>query len=474
MTTGMTTAEKDALDETQATFERAYIVTVPVLEATNNKDVPQRFYKDATLAKSDYVKKTGETTDETLWNAISSSVAEAYVVTKTIQLSKTDYIYRNSYMTAAEIATIKGKVSSDIATEIDKVVVPAYYCTEAGKYGGNYYETGHNYRALAAYSAMSKSDREKFTFNYDALDLLIDPYYSKNAAGTQTLYGEGKKYQYDGNYTTENAVKDLTNGNKAQYSLATSIDYSATYKGTTSLTYTADDNSSKTATDGTVLSRSEYERLPNEQYYWAPITVDNTSNTYYVVKQTIILGDTPYAAGQVISQSTYDGLGGSDQAKVAKLTFTSTGDYYYCREGYTINSSSYADDDVNKGKVTDILKTDNNVYNTSVPAGIVISSDNYNELINKQKNFAIHGLAPTETSSLYVTGGSDIFDLSAEKIITVVYHPRERAPCAEHPPELQEWRAHRGGYPSAKHHPAGYHHQHCRTLRHTWRLRGYR
>ena len=41
--------------------------------------------------------------------------------------------------------------------------------------------------------------------------------------------------------------------------------------------------------------------------------------------------------------------------------------------------------------------------------------------MNKQVNFTIHGIAPTEVSTLYVSRNSDIFDLSKEKIITVIY-----------------------------------------------------
>lgn len=383
----------------QATFKPAYIVTVDLLETTKGSGddaVAQRLHKGATLAEDDYTQAN--------WTAMSGSVDEAFVVTKTIQLSKTEFIYRGTYMSEAEKESLASTYTS-LATEINKSVVPAYYCTSAGKYGGNYYETGKNYRALAAFTSMSESDRDKFTFNYDALDLLIDPTYGR---------AEGVKYQYDSSAATLEGAQ----ANKAKYSLATPIDYSATYKGDDSFTYLADDETYKTATTGTELSRTEYESLPNERYHYAPITV-GSAGTYYVVKKTIVLGDTPYAAGQVISTETYNGLSASDREKVESLNFTSTGTYYYCREGYTINSSLYTSPLT--GAVTDILQTENNVYTTTVPAGIVISEGNYENLVNKQANFSIHGLAPTETSSLFVTRGSDIFDLSAEKIITVIY-----------------------------------------------------
>ena len=392
----------------QATFKEAYIVTADVLETTKGSDdnaVVQRLHKGATLAQEDYTAGN--------WTAMSGSVAPAYVATSTVQLSKTEFIYRNTYLTESEKTTLYNRfkdgtdAEKKIAADINKFVVPAYYCTTAGKFGGNYYEAGHNYRGLTAFTSMSASDRDNFEFNYDALDLLIDPTYGQ---------AEGAKYQYDGkNFTTATQAKT----NKATYSLATPIDYSATYKGTTSLTYTADDNTQKTATSGTELTRSEYERLPNEQYYWAPIDVTDVSKTYYVVKNTIVLGDTPYAAGQVITVETFNGLSPNDRNNVESLTFSSTGTYYYCREGYTIKTSDY--ESPKTGAVTDITAANSTPITDNVPVGTIISSENYNDLVNKQKNFSIHGLAPTETSTLYVTRGSDIYDLSAEKIITVIY-----------------------------------------------------
>ena len=408
-------AQKAALG-TQATFHKAYIVTVNELETTKGSGVDAvslRLHKGATLAEEDYTASE--------WSSMRSSVDEAYVVTSTVQLSKTEFVYRDTYMSKADWTTLYNRykdgtdAEKKIAEEIKNSIVPAYYCTVAGKYGGNYYEAGKNYRALAAFTAMSPEDREKFTFNYDALDLLIDPTYGR---------AEAQKYQYDGkNYTTTANVEQ----NKATYSLPSSIDYTATYKGDASLSYKKDNGDEATATNGTELTRTEFESLPNEQFYWAPITVSNTEDTYYVVKETIVLGDTPYAAGQVITKDTYDGLNGSDKAKVATLEFSNTGLYYYCRKGYTINASYYAGTD-KTGAVTDIS---GQTHTDMVEAGTVINAENestsatnvygYENVINKQTNFSFHGKSPTETSTLFVTRGSDIFDLSKEKIITVIY-----------------------------------------------------
>ena len=392
----------------QASFYPAYIVTADVLETTNKNDVEQRFHKDATLSKEDY--------SDGVWATMTSSVDEAYVVTSTIQLSKTEFIYRNTYMSEAKRQDLYDsykdgtEAEKKIAAAILENIVPAYYCTTAGKYGGNYYETGHNYRGLAAFSSMPESDRSKFTFNYDALDLLIDPNYSRNSSGV-VVHAEGQKYQYD------SAAGDLAGAtaNKAQYSLPTPIDYTATYKGGTSLTYIDDNDTEQTATNGDVLSRTEYERLPNEQYHFAPITVGK-AGAYYVVTETIVLGDTPYAAGQVITKETFDGLNADDKLKVQTINFTTTGTYYYCRDAFTMNADNY----VTTPTLTDVIATET-TYTSAVPKGAVINNVDYAELINKQKNFSIHGMAPTETSTLYVARNSDINDLTAEKIITVVY-----------------------------------------------------
>ena len=393
-----------AIPANQATFKPAYIVTADLIETKNKQGNDQRLHEGATLAREDY-------TDDQ-WSAMNGKVNEAYVATSTVQLSKTEFIYRNTYIPKSKY--------DELTPEVRATIQPAYYCTAKGKYGGNYYAQGHNYRALAAFTAMSPEDRAHFTFNYDALDLLIDPNYSKNPATGIVIHPEGEKYQYD----SEAATKAGADANLAHYSLPTSIDYTATYKGTSPLPYKTDSNADATATAGTNLTRTEFERLPNEQCHWAPITVA-APGTYYVVKEVIILGDTPYAAGQVLTAETYNGLNASDKAKVVTLNFTEAGKYYYCHEDYTINASYYTGSG-KTGAVTPVGSE--TTLTTTVRAGTIINENNgttgiygYENIINKQINFSFHGKSPTETSTLFVTRGSDIFDLSKEKIITVIY-----------------------------------------------------
>ena len=254
--------------------------------------------------------------------------------------------------------------------------VPAYYCSTAGRYGGDYYDNTKNYRALTAWSSMSDTDRANFTYNYDALDLLVDPTYG----GT-----EGQKYQYDGYNSYSDANKD-----KMIYSLEKPVDYTAVYHGTNDSDYGL--------VNGKEYTRTEYEALPNEQRHYAPIGV-SAAGDYYVVKDFFIVGETPYPVGTVISSATYASL--TDDTKTNKIeiiTFEAADagkTFYYCRENWS-NGGNHV-------------------------IGEVINESTYSQLTNKQKGFTIHGVIPMETSTLFVSRNSDIFDLSKDKIITVVY-----------------------------------------------------
>ena len=451
-------------DLKQAKFERAWLVTedvdVPVAGGTERHQKTGTAISQTEAAKSEY----------------SGKAAEAYYCTSTIKLSETEYIYLGSRMTLDEKNTYIGNVNNDIkaivgrdATNINKLsdlseteqaaltpskmteltsllnlkkdmndnIVEAYYCTEAGLYGGNYYVGDKNYRALEVFSSMSKEDRDKFTFNYDALDLLIDPDYSKRPTGN---IPEGKKYQYD------SALETLAGAeaNRAGYSLTRPVDYTAEYTGTADLYYLPDgktdeaDKVNAKVDTYKELSRTEFESLTNEQRHYAPIVV-NAAGSYYVVNTPFQIGNTLYAVGSTISDEAYRSLGETDRSNVSVFTFTAddldgalTKTFYYCREEYEAVSP-----------VKSIKVSDNSSYaagatyavGATVPVGAVIGSDDiikegttsdveyygYSNLPNDQKNFIIHGISPTETSTLFVSRESDIFDLSKEKIITVVY-----------------------------------------------------
>ena len=397
----------------QAIFEEAYVVTAEC------SDDNRHYYKGAAVSK-------------TVGTSAGVSASPAYVCTGTIKLSSTEYIFVNDLMTYSEKETLKTNYPS-AATDIEKLVVPAYYCTSAGLYGGNYYEAGKNYRALEAWSAMSESDRDNFTFNYDAFDLLIDPTYGQ---------AEGQKYQYDSAAGTLVGAK----ANPAQYSLETPIDYTATYDGTSldagktvhvKHAGGAEEDVTNIVT-GDMLERNVYESLLNEQYHYAPIEVDVSKATnYYVVNESFYYKE-PFAAGQVIDAETYNSLPNSTeegglnyQNNVDVLTFSETGTYYYCRDSYTIEKGTSGGKPVKAVIANGDAIAVNTVIapESTVPVGFVISqngddgvhTNGYKSLTNKQLDFTISGVSPMETSTLYVSRDANFDDLSKEKIITVVY-----------------------------------------------------
>ena len=391
----MKTNHSSAIPGGQAEFEKAYIVTN---EYTNG----------------DVHLNVGSTVPENKKDEMEGYVAPAYICTSTIQLSKTEFIYVGNRMTQADKDAYKTAYPS-LATIIEADIVPAYYCTEDGLYGGNYYEANKNYRGLEVWSSMSKTDRDKFEFNYDAFDVLIDPRYGRDEDGTSVIHPERQKYEYD----SADGTKDAAEANPAGYSLEKPVDYKATYNGNDETT----PHNGITLKNGKEYSREDYEKLPNEKRHYTTIDVKEAGNVY-VVKTAFLVGNTPYAVGTVISANTYNSLGQSDQANVTTLTFTEDQKgkiFYFCREPYTVGENTEGVAVEIAGIEGSVLEKDNYAVGDDVPVGVVISKTNYDALANRQTDFTIHGIAPTETSTLYVSRFSDIFDLSKEKIITVIY-----------------------------------------------------
>lgn len=423
---GVVTSHPEVIPaEGQAFFEDAYVITSAV---------------DVTVGTSTRHLNPGaviSATEKTSYGLSEANSSPAYICTRTIQLSATDYIYQGTKMSSTEKDGYITRLTADIKAilpaaenvtkisdlteeqlkdltadqkrnlaqlltvreEIKSDVIPAYYCKTAGLYGGDYYESGKNYRGLAIWSSMSKDDREKFAFNYDALDLLIDRTYS----GTV-----GKKYQYD----SEAATLQGAQNNPAGYSLDKPVDYTATYNG-----------SDPELETGKEYTREQFEALANEKRHYSGIVVNDKDATYYVVNTSFQIGNTPYAVGSTISSSVYETLGDTDKGYITKLQFSEIGTYYYCRENYTIGEkgSGVAVNCAVGVTVNGQQQSGSYSINDNVPLGVVIDATNYVSLVNKQVNFTIHGIAPTEVSTLYVSRNSDIFDLSKEKIITVIY-----------------------------------------------------
>ena len=309
---------------------------------------------------------------------------------------------------------------NSLGSNKDKFFSDGYICTYAGLWGGTVFNGGQHYPAIS-YSNLSKDERTHFAYNYDALDLLVDP-----------------------NYDNVMSLYDKTNSNI--YSGKQSIDYEATYTGSSNLDLGEGETIEvkyydsvskqfvKTTRNryveyGDILTNTQYEALKNEAINYTPIVIEpkhEPDTTYYVVKEGFQIGDKWYSEGNQMTYAVYDGLSQTDKNKVDPITFYSlTGSsekvsdiqrYYYCTNSYTATT---AITDINGGS---------HARGATVAVGTIIPEigtedhNGYNKLINQQKYFSINGKTPTETSTLYVARDVDINNLSEDRIVTVVYH----------------------------------------------------
>ncbi|MBE6247898.1 MAG: T9SS type A sorting domain-containing protein [Prevotella sp.] len=405
---------------TQAHFEAAYLMTKAAEISDGN---------EGTIHLN-----PGTAVSATIANAMPDKTSPAFICNSTIQISSTEFIYLNTKMTQEERAAYLSRFaeSDPLHDEILAHVVPAYYCTSAGYYGGDYYEKDVNYRGLATWCSMSKEDRAYFEFNYDALDVLVDKDYS----GTV-----GQKYQYDSKAATLAAA----NANPAGYSIEQSVDYTASYSGngfslptgkTVNVKHKNDPVDAEPVpvseiANGDELSRTEYEKIANEQRYYAPIKGDaENGNKCYVVVSPLVVGNTPYAVGSTTTKEIYDAHHGEGKGnEVIEVTLPDhTNTYYFCRESYTIGELGGGMSVTRAVEVSGITSAASYSGGQTVPLGYIIAkgtsstdTGTYMSLTNLQRGFTIHGIAPTETSTFFVSRESDIYDLSAEKIITVIY-----------------------------------------------------
>ena len=374
-----------------AIFEPAYVMTED-WSVEQNENI-RYFNKGLVMPKSEYTA-----------NGIGNKAGPALFCIETWKLSAPnmydEYVFYGTSMTEQEIRDLAGLYNlneQQITDAISTYFSPAYYCSTAGKYGGDYYEQGHNYLTKTAWSAMNPEDRPNFEFNYDALDILIDSTFS------------GNPLLYDG----------ASNTQPGTYSSAQPIDYTAKCIKEDGVTYTDAGSTSRSIAKNAILNRADYEALPNEQYHYSPFRP--TNGTAYIVKKPFTIGNKSYAIGNVINFDTYDHLSADNKQKIETLTGMADGKYYYCRESYVIGANG--SESGKSSTVTNILINQGQTISSgTVQQGIVITETNYNNLPNVQKDFSIHGKTPVGVSTLYVSGQSNILDLSKGRIYTVTYN----------------------------------------------------
>ncbi|MCR5044820.1 MAG: hypothetical protein K6A93_11955 [Bacteroidaceae bacterium] len=328
-----------------------------------------------------------------LTDAQKNVCALAKVCTSTIQLGNEEYILNGELVDATTMGAIASKyrdfynskqliesekISDDEARiYVESHLSDAYYCTGSGKYGGQYFEKNVNYSALKAWCSLT-DDRDKFVFNYDAFDVLADPTYS----------GEGYTYLYDSPET----------GAAKIYSAVKPVEYKAANTGATSLEYRyADEAETAPAhilNPGESISREDFERIKNEQLHYTRITVAAGGQDVYIVTDNFYDRGTPYAKGQDLTVNEFNSLANKSYVQTTHVSNDGAEPLvlYYCYENYD-----------------------------NVPSGTCITSSEYANLKNYQKNFSIQGMEPTETTTLYVSRESVFKDVISEKVISVVY-----------------------------------------------------
>ena len=337
--------------------------------------------------------EAGSAISATAYGALAdkSNYKEALLCTGTVQLGENEYLLNGElipddkttvnaiakkYKDYIETLQNKDPITEEEAREyVRERLTEAYYCEEAGHYGGTYFDASINYPALKSWCALP-GDRTNFAFNYDAFDVLVDPAY----------HGEGTMATYY----------------KSPYSDQKSVDYRAYYTGTGTPPVSLD-------ADG-AISREVYEQLQNDQLHYTNVTLAPNQEKLYIAKEDFIEAGTPYSKGQDISDKDFSTItSASNLAKIKTInvkplteTLSSTQTMYY----------RYEDNSGNWIEWGDTYSSTNNPF---------ITQGVFETLPNQQANFSIQGMEPTERTTLYVSRESSVKDVTKEKVITVVY-----------------------------------------------------
>lgn len=389
-------------------LEEAYVATKPVTYEfsytyTDENSVEQTVTKKATANKGTAVPKTKVTN----WlSGSASDLAKAKYCINTVKLAEGVYLGYGELKTEQEITDLKNQyahskgennediVNQDLINAIDAAMVNAWFCNKAGEFGGQKFENTKNYAAVEAWCALPSSDRQdsngdRFIFNRDALDLLANKEYLE-------LDGTTKDYTYpkrtiaeeeEGDVSTERAFDpiDPTDSEKRipRYSDVVKVEYVAINKN-----------------NNNEISREAYVALRNDQRHYTRVELDKKQKIYVVKADDFIDNGVPYGKGQIVDEDLYLKYGSSYIIETEEID---AGIHYYRYETYT-------DDPYNK---TVISESEYNDVKTATHTD--------GKMVNEQKDYIIQGKEPVGTSNLFVSGESDILDVSKEKVYSVVY-----------------------------------------------------
>ncbi|MBR1548175.1 MAG: hypothetical protein IJ637_05560 [Prevotella sp.] len=337
--------------------------------------------------------------------SLSDYFAPAYVCTQTIKLGESKYLGYGELKTEAEITELKTTYKA-LAKDIENAMTRAYICSTSGNYGGQQFLNTTNYSALTAWCSLPKTDRidsetseDKFKFNYDAFDILSSPDYLKVKVDDVTV---------------SNPDASTTAGTfKAPYTDQVGVEYIAEYKAPTEeATYTypagsyldgvtvngSTTYSGGTLTDGQSIPNEVFEAaVRNDKAHYTKVSIASGGETIYIATDNFVYNGLPYGKGQIVDADIWASNGTTVKDVHFDNESATAAIRYYCFE-------EYKDKDGN-----------------TVELGNTISETAYSELPNDQKYFVIKGKEPTETTTLYVSSESDIYDVSKERVYTVVY-----------------------------------------------------
>lgn len=413
---GLDSDAKENLTADQATFEPAYMA-LTTCDVTIHRTIHNN--GNNTDRDTTYTKHCVERSalSETEYNGITDATeksyfAPAYIALETVKLSDKLILSSDQLYSLAEL----NEYATEFQDKFNTVTVGesttyvgyprAYYCSQEGSYGGTEFASGRNYQA-AMYANLTPEERSKFSFNYDALDLMLNSNYP----------GKGHIDQYD----KPNITVPLYSGTQK-------IDYKVLYTGTTGTTlYGYGTDFSLTPTNGNIYSREKYEQLANEKRHYAKISTNSqdwngNQTELHIITKGFSKGRRSFNVGEVISQSDWERLLEDDERtnNTKTMTLQKDGSQY----SYSYDGGSGTFTGVSTGSIVFYLCTEGYTKpngTTTVAKNTIISQTEYDALKNYQSDFEVIAGIPQEKSALYVSRDCDIYDFTGDRIFTIIY-----------------------------------------------------
>lgn len=413
---------------TQATFESAYMAKDDCEVSIGS--VLKSFTKGTPISASEYAA---------IANA-STYFEPAYICVSTVLVANGDYRVLNQLVGETEY--------NSWSTEVKEKFQSAYYCMSTGSWGGKYYVAGQNYNGVD-YGQLLEQERTYFTFNYDALDLLLYGNYVKDITNGAYRYDEVNDFKNyitnigGTNHNTAISVFDADAANNPFYSISAKIDYTATFNSNNhddEFKYVKDGASiDVTVGSNAALTNDQYESLPNDRKYYAAFSVsdehlkDKDGNNWsdgkyhtFIVGSTFDVAGTMYNAGKAITHANYTNLTTTQQHNVTEVVLDADGTYFYCIERYTVGANDANVTNTNGSAISapDTVKAITGATyakGTAVPVGTVIDQNMMRNIPNYQIHFEIKGETPIEETTLYVPVSADINALQKDRYVTAIY-----------------------------------------------------